>query len=220
MILAAGRGERMGELTKLTPKPLLRVAGKYLIEYSIEALKKAGIQNIVINICYRRDDIKKALGNGERYGINIIYSEEDEALETGGGIFQALPLLGSNPFVVVSCDIISDYDLKKLPLEPAGNAHLVMVDNQSFHPKGDFCLHQGKIFYGDTDTLTFGNLGIIKPELFAECASGQFRLADVFKNAIAKQQITGEHYQGQWYNIGTPLQITEYEVISDRNIRE
>ncbi|MDR3490685.1 MAG: nucleotidyltransferase family protein [Gammaproteobacteria bacterium] len=211
MILAAGRGERMKELTALTPKPLLRIAGKYLIDYSIEALKKFGIHEIVINVCYRADEIKKVLGNGERYGVNIIFSEETEALETGGGIFQALPLLGAQPFVVVSCDIISDYDFNLLPKNPLGLAHLVMVDNRDFHPRGDYCLHDGKIFKGDTNTLTFANIGIYKPELFADCVQGKFRLATVFDAAIERKQVTGEYFKGVWHNIGTPAQITEYE---------
>src|SRR5262245_47836758 len=136
MILAAGRGERMGELTSLQPKPLLRVAGHYLIEYAIANIKRAGISDIVINVSYRADQIKSALGDGKRYGVNIVYSEEKERLETGGGIFQALPLLGNEPFLVYSCDIITNYPLNLLPHQPNGLAHLIMVTNPVYHPHG------------------------------------------------------------------------------------
>lgn len=207
MILAAGRGERMGELTRDVPKPLLKVGDHYLIEYSIFALLKIGVKNIVINVCYHANQIKHALGNGERYGVNIIYSEENVALETGGGIFQALPLLGKDPFIVISSDIISAYALQNLPKEPKGLAHLVLVDNPIFHPNGDFCLTDDCISMRDINDYTFGNIGIYRHELFADCEAGHFRLGDLLKKYVPDSQLTGEYFNGFWRNIGTPDQL-------------
>lgn len=204
MILAAGRGVRMGALTENTPKPLLKVAGRYLIEYSILALTRIGVRDIVINICYHADQIKEALGDGSRYNANIHYSEEEEALETGGGIFQALPLLGDQPFIVLSSDVITDYPLEKLPQNPEQLAHLVLVDNPVFHPMGDFCLAGSQIYLAIQNQFTFGNIGIYRPELFADCHPGKFRLGDLLKEAVKNSQVTGEHYRGVWYNMGTP----------------
>lgn len=204
MILAAGRGQRMRHLTDNTPKPLLRVKHQYLIEYAIAALVKAGIHEIVINVSYLGEQIKTALGNGSQYGVNICYSEEPEALETGGGIFQALPLLGEHPFVVLSSDIISEYPLQQLLQRPIKLAHLVLVDNPSYHPRGDFGLQDQCIHIDTEPRFTFGNIGIYRPELFASYSPGRFRLADVLKPAIEKQQVTGEHYVGVWHNVGCP----------------
>ncbi len=208
MILAAGRGTRMGGLTDETPKPLLRVGKHYLIEYAIAAMVKADIREIVINISYRREQIKAALGDGARYGAALRYSEEEERLETGGGIFQALPLLGNAPFVVLSSDIISEYALEKLPKEPQALAHLVLVDNPIFHPQGDFCLQGNQIYCGGASTFTFANIGVYRPELFAECKPGHFPLSAVLMQAIARQQVTGEYFAGQWFNIGSADQLS------------
>ncbi len=207
MILAAGRGMRMGSLTDKTPKPLLRVGKHYLIEYSIRAMAKADIREIVINVSYHREQIKAALGNGDRYGVAIQYSEEEERLETGGGIFQALPLLGDAPFVVLSSDIISEYALKNLPQEPDAFAHLVVVDNPLFHPKGDFSLDGKRISCDGSPTFTFSNIGVYRSELFSKCKPGYFRLGDLLMQAIAHQQVTGEYFGGQWFNIGDPEQL-------------
>lgn len=204
MILAAGRGSRMGELTAQTPKPLLRIGDRYLIEYSLLALAKTGIKDIVINISYRAEQIRQTLGNGERYGVTIHYSEETEALETGGGVYQALPLLGDEPFIVLSCDVVTDYPLQKLPKEPKGLAHLVLVDNPPYHVEGDFCLDGEKIYCGKGVTMTFGNVGLYRPELFADCQPGHFRLGELIKRNIPQGNVTGEHYQGIWHNMGTP----------------
>jgi len=212
MILAAGRGVRMGSLTDHTPKPLLKAAGKYLIEYSIDALTKIGVREIVINICYHKDHIKKTLGDGSRYGATFYYSEEQEALETGGGVFQALPLLGDQPFIVLSSDIITDYPLSQLPKEPEQLAHLVLVNNPEFHPRGDFCLTDKKIYYTEQNQFTFANIGLYRPELFANCKPGKFRLGDLIKNAVKNSQVTGEHYEGVWHNVGTPEDLGTYEL--------
>jgi MurNAc alpha-1-phosphate uridylyltransferase len=207
MILAAGRGDRMRHLTQNTPKPLLRIKNRFLIEYSIEALANIGIKDIVINIAYCREKIKSALGNGSRYGVVLQYSEEEEALETGGGIFNALPLLGKDPFIVMSCDIISDYPLQNLRSHLGGLAHIVLVDNPDFHPTGDFYLEGDRVLLQGISRFTFANIGIYRPELFAHSQPGKFRLGDLLKEAIRKQQITGEYYKGVWHNIGTPEQL-------------
>jgi len=207
MILAAGRGERMGELTAQTPKPLLRAGGRYLIDYAIQNLKQAGIKEIVINISYRAEQIKSALGDGSHYGVNIFYSEEAERLETGGGIFQALPLLGDEPFLVVSGDIITDFPLQQLPQHLDGLAHLVMVPNPAWHPHGDFGLHEGRLVLPADAKFTFGNIGVYHPALFANCQPGHFRLASLLNPAIEAGQVTGELYQGKWHNVGTPADL-------------
>ncbi len=209
MILAAGRGERMGALTAHTPKPLLRINEQYLIQYAIVSLARAGIQDIVINISYLGDQIKKALGDGSRYGVNLLYSEEEKRLETGGGIFNALPLLGSEPFLVVSADVITDFPFKTLPKQPEGLAHLVLVDNPDFHLQGDFGLVNGRIDRLATPAFTYANIGIYRPELFAACKSGHFPLNNILFPAIDQATVTGEYYQGIWYNVGTPANLEE-----------
>jgi MurNAc alpha-1-phosphate uridylyltransferase len=209
MILAAGRGERMGALTADTPKPLLRILDKYLIEYTFANLVRAGIRDIVMNISYHAEKIKTTLGDGKQYGVNIAYSEEAKRLETGGGIFQALPLLGSDPFLVVSSDIITDFDFTTLPNDPDALAHLVMVDNPSFHPEGDFGLVNGRATMQATSTLTFANIGIYRPEFFSNCKPGHFPLNQLLFPAISASNVSGEYYNGIWYNIGTPQDIHE-----------
>lgn len=211
MILAAGRGERMGKLTADTPKPLLRAGGRYLIEYMIEQIKRAGITDIVINVAYRGEQIQQALGNGNQYGVHIEYSVEPERLETGGGIFQALPLLGSDPFLVVSSDVVTDFPLASLPQQPTGLAHLVLVKNPEFHPRGDFGLRDGLLDMNAKPAHTFANVGVYRPELFAACSPGYFPLNKILFPAIREGRVTGEFYQGSWFNIGTPEQLAEFE---------
>jgi len=204
MILAAGKGERMGQLTEKKPKSLLRAGGSYLIEHAIQSLSQAGIKEIVINVSYLKEQIIAALGKGERYGVKIVYSEESERLETGGGIAKALPLLGTEPFVVLSGDIICDYPLTQLMQKPLRLAHLVMVDNPAFKPQGDYGLNQNQeIEIGQGKTYTFANIGIYRPELFADCQPVYRPLAEVWREAILQKQITGECYRGLWYNVGT-----------------
>lgn len=207
MILAAGRGERMGILTEYTPKPLLKVAGRCLIEYSLLALAASGINEIVINLCYHRELIKSTLGDGSRYGVALHYSEEETALETGGGVYQALPWLGAEPFLVISSDIITDFPIQFLPKNPDKLAHVVLVDNPAYHTKGDFTLQKNQVVPPVGSTLTFGNISVLRPEFFADCKAGRFRLGDMLKNAVTQQAITGEHYQGSWFNIGTPNEL-------------
>ncbi|HDN69418.1 MAG: mannose-1-phosphate guanylyltransferase [Gammaproteobacteria bacterium] len=208
MILAAGRGERMRPLTDSTPKPLLRIGGQTLIERQVHALVRAGITELVINHDHFGEQIVKALGDGTAYGADITYSPEtDRALETGGGIFNALPLLGSDPFLVVNSDIWTDYAFEQLPAQPDGLAHLVMVDNPEHHPQGDFSLSTGLLSQSGPAMLTFSGIGVYRPGLFSDCTAGAFPLAPLLRQAMDAGQVSGEHYTGSWFDIGTPERL-------------
>lgn len=214
MILAAGRGERMRPLTDHTPKPLLIAGGRRLIEYHIAALVNAGIAEIVINHAHLGAQIEATLGDGSRYGAQISYSSEGETgLETAGGIFKALPLLGNAPFIVINGDIWTDYPLPQLPKEPKGSAHLVLIDNPAHHPAGDFVLREGRVSppaVGDR-TLTFSGIGVYRPELFNGCAPGKFPLAPLLRKAMETGSVTGEYYTGSWVDVGTPQRLHELD---------
>jgi len=215
MILAAGRGERMRPLTDTTPKPLLEVGGKPLIVWHLEALAQAGVHDIVINHAWLGEQIEAQLGDGRAYGVHIDYSaERPEALETAGGIIQALPLLGDAPFLVINGDIWTDYplaNLRKRFLLPGGLAQLVMVDNPPQHPDGDFALSDGVLIAEGEPRLTFSGIGVYSPELFAELAPGRRALAPILRAAMAAGKIGGEYYQGQWFDIGTPERLRELD---------
>lgn len=207
LILAAGRGERMRPLTDATPKPLLEVNGTPLIVHHIEKLAAADVRYIVINTSYMADRFPDALGDGSRWGVRLRYSYEGpQPLETGGGMRNALPLLGPEPFIAVSADIVSDIDYNALPREPQGLAHLVMVPNPAFHPEGDFTLRDGMLFE-DGDRLTFGNVGVYRRELVASEPPGAFKLLPSYRRAIAEGRLTGERFDGYWRNVGTPAQL-------------
>jgi MurNAc alpha-1-phosphate uridylyltransferase len=208
MILAAGRGERMRPLTDTTPKPLLRIGGQTMIERHVYALARVGITELVINHAHLGDQIEQALGNGHAYGVSISYSPETEgALETGGGIFNALPLLGRDPFLVVNSDIWTDFVFDQLPLQPDGLAHLVMVDNPEHHPQGDFSLSGGRLSQKGPAMLTFSGIGVYRPELFSGSVAGAFPLAPLLRRAMDEGQVSGEHYRGSWFDIGTPERL-------------
>jgi len=210
MILAAGRGERMRPLTDDTPKPLLRIGGQTLIERHIHVLSQAGISQLVINIAYLGEQLVSALGDGAAYGVEINYSREPEnALETGGGIFNALPLLGSEPFIVLNADIWTDFPFESLPSQPEGLVHLVLVDNPSHHPGGDFALTGSRVSQHGPVMRTFGGIGVYRPELFAGCRSGAFPLAPLLRRAMGDEQVSGEFYSGSWFDIGTPERLDE-----------
>ncbi len=205
IILAAGKGERMRPLTENIPKPLLEVGEKPLILYHIERLVCAGITEIVINHGRLGEKIEAALGNGSRYGAAIRYSPEgDEPLETGGGIFNALRLLGGAVFIAVNADVWSDFPFARLPPEPAGLAHLVLVDNPPHHTGGDFALSGGRLALEGGVKLTFSGIGLYRPELFHECEYGRFPLAPLLRQATAQGLVSGEHYRGLWLDVGTP----------------
>jgi N-acetyl-alpha-D-muramate 1-phosphate uridylyltransferase len=217
MILAAGRGERMRPLTDRTPKPLLQAGGKPLIGYHIEALVRAGIRDIVVNHAHLGAQIEAALGDGADYGAHIVYSHEpDGALETGGGIHRALPLLGDGPFLVVNGDIWTDFDYATLPEDFAGLAYLVLVDNPEQHPCGDFCLREGRVAECDGPRLTFSGIGLYRAALFADSLPGKFPLAPLLRAAMARDEVDGTHYRGRWSDIGTPERLQALDRLLSR----
>ncbi|MCW8917814.1 MAG: nucleotidyltransferase family protein [Gammaproteobacteria bacterium] len=216
MILAAGRGERMRPLTDHTPKPLLVAGGRRLIEHHLLALAAAGIDEVVINHAHLGEQIEAVLGSGERYGVSIHYSPEGAALETGGGILHALPLLGAAPFVVVNGDIWCDYPFARLRGVEVrrGGAHLVLVPNPPQHPAGDFLLRDGLV--GDEDQgeggrLTFSGIGLYHPSLFDGCQAGPFPLAPLLRRAMAAGRVSGERFTGRWFDIGTPERLQQLD---------
>ncbi len=213
MILAAGKGERMRPLTLHTPKPLLPVAGQPLIEYHLRALAAAGFTEVVINHAWLGQQIENHLGDGSRFGLSIRYSPEGEPLETGGGIFKALPLLGEGPFLLVNGDVWTDYDLARLRVPLQGLAHLVLVDNPGHHGRGDFRLQGTQVVDGDDapGTLTFSGLSVLHPALFDGCQPGAFKLAPLLRQAMAAGQVSGEHYLGRWVDVGTQERLAEVE---------
>ncbi|MEE9677862.1 nucleotidyltransferase family protein [Pseudomonas moraviensis] len=215
MILAAGKGERMRPLTLTTPKPLVRAAGVPLIEYHLRALAAAGFNEIVINHAWLGQQIEDHLGDGSRFGLSIQYSPEGEPLETGGGIFRALSLLGDDAFLVVNGDIWTDYDFSVLHQPINGLAHLVLAGNPPHHPKGDFTLIDGKVQDGEPDaqTLTYSGIAVLHPQLFDGCSDGAFKLAPLLRNAMAKGEVTGERLKGHWVDVGTYERLAEAEAL-------
>ena len=214
MILAAGRGERMRPLTDDTPKPLLAAGGKPLIAWLIEALVRAGMRDIVINHAHLGHRLEAALGDGGRFGARIVWSPEAEALETAGGIANALPLLGGEPFVVVNGDIHCDYDFARLsPLAAGLRAHLVLVPNPPHRPQGDFVLHDdGRVCAEGGPKLTFSGIGIYHPQLFAGIVRGaRAPLAPLLRAAMAAGAVGGELHTGRWIDVGTPERLAELD---------
>ena len=209
MILAAGRGERMGALTERVPKPLLEVGGRPLIEHQVRKLAAAGFRDVVVNIAWLGERIEAHLGNGSAFGVRVRYSREPEgALDTGGGIRGALPLLGEEPFVAVNADVWSDYPLEKLHGAGAGGGHIVLVDNPAHHPRGDFSLAPGgTVVEAGRDRLTFSGIGRYSPRLFAARPDRRFPLAEVLREAIAAGVLSGEHHRGEWIDVGTPVRL-------------
>ncbi|WP_111655793.1 N-acetylmuramate alpha-1-phosphate uridylyltransferase MurU [Isoalcanivorax indicus] len=211
MILAAGLGTRMRPLTEHTPKPLLQVGGKTLIEYHIAALARAGIRDLVINTAWLGEQIEAALGAGEGHGVRIQWSREGQPLDTAGGIRRALPLLGDAPFVVVNGDVWTDFDFSTLPRAPRAEAHVLLVDNPPQHPQGDFWLApDGRVQDAAPDAaarrLTFSGIGVYHPALFARCP-GEARLAPLLRDAMAHDAVSGSVHDGRWYDIGTPARL-------------
>lgn len=215
MILAAGRGERMRPLTDQKPKPLLKVGGKALIVWHIERLVKSGFKDIVINHAYLGEQIEEALGDGMQWDAQIEYSPEETALETAGGIANALPLLGNAPFLVINGDIFCEIDFSSLKhaLNKPNLAHLVMVNNPVQHPHGDFALQANRLKAEGEKKLTFSGIGVYSPALFHPVIRGNAaKLAPLLKQAMAKGWVTGEHYQGTWHDIGTPERLQQMNV--------
>lgn len=220
MILAAGRGERMRPLTDTKPKPLLQAGGKSLIEYQLIRLANAGFTEIVINHAYLGEMIETALGNGNRYGVNIQYSHEPLVLETAGGIANAMPLLTNEaqdqPFLVVNADVYSEMDyatllpvLSRMQSSPEeGLVHLVLVDNPEHHPEGDFSLNGTKVQLEGNDKLTFSGVGAYQPRFFRDVLPNKpAKLAPLLRSAINDQKISGEHFHVLWIDVGTPARL-------------
>lgn len=216
MILAAGLGTRMRPLTDTLPKPLLQAGGRALIEYHIENLARAGIDDIVINHFYLGDILEAALGDGSNYGVRLQYSRETERLETAGGIVKALPLLGDEAFAVISGDIWTDYDYRHLHSVNGVDekARLVMVDNPAHHSKGDFALQKDgrlRLAQPEDKGLTYSGISVMHPALFAGLAEAPLALRPVLDEAIAAGQISAQVYEGAWFDIGTPQRLEELE---------
>ena len=210
MILAAGRGERMRPLTDHTPKPLLKVGGKPLIVWHLERLAKAGFKEIVINHAHLGEQLEQALGDGSQWSLHIQYSPEKIALETAGGIANALPLLGAEPFLVVNGDTFTEIDFGVLThaLQTNHHAHLVLVNNPPQHPNGDFAIEADRLKNTGEKMLTFSGVGVYHPDLFANVTRGEpAKLAPLLRQAIAEDQATAEYYQGVWHDIGTPERL-------------
>lgn len=208
MVLAAGRGERLRPLTDRLPKPLLVVRGKPLIVWHLEALARAGVRDVVINLSWLGGLIRDTVGSGGRFGLTIRFSEEPAgALEAGGGIFQALPLLGSAPFLVVNGDTYTDLDFARLAIGPTALAHLVLVPNPEHHPRGDFALRAGAVLAAGEPRYTYAGIGIYRPELFAQCKAGRFPLLPLLLEASAAQRLRGERFDGAWTDVGTAARL-------------
>ncbi|MCX0338438.1 N-acetylmuramate alpha-1-phosphate uridylyltransferase MurU [Acinetobacter radioresistens] len=213
MILAAGLGNRMRPLTLTTPKPLLEVGGKPLIVWHLEKLQRIGVRDIVINTAWLGEKLVDALGNGSAFGVNILWSHEDEGLETAGGIINALPLLGHEPFILVNGDVWTTMDFAPLlQTELTGHlAHLVLVDNPPQHPQGDFILSQGHAYTfaqaKSGEALTYSGIAVLSPELFVGLEPGKRPLAPLLKEAMQQQQVSAEKMQGIWVDVGTPERL-------------
>jgi MurNAc alpha-1-phosphate uridylyltransferase len=217
MILAAGRGERMRPLTDRTPKSLLQVGGKPLIFRHLEKLAGAGFGGVVINHAHLGEQIESAVGDGSRWNLAIRYSREAHALETAGGIRFALPLLREAVFAVINADVYSDYDYVRLAqamvrMQPATLAHLVLIDNPTHNPAGDFSLEGDLVRATTGDLLTFSGIGVYRAALFDPVAAGsKHALAPLLRAQMAHGRITGEHHRGAWHDIGTPQRLAELE---------
>jgi len=212
MILAAGRGERLRPLTDTLPKPLVKVRGKPLIEHHIQALSTAGFREIVINQGHLGDLLREKIGDGGRWDISIHWSDEQpSALETGGGIHQALPLLGSAPFLVVNGDIWTDYPFARLRAVKCDWAHLVMIANPVHNPRGDFALLGTRIRNEGDEKLTFSGIGVYHPRLFDGCEPGKFSVVPLLRSAMKNHLVTGEHYAGCWDDVGTLERLESIE---------
>ncbi len=205
MILAAGRGERLRPHTDITPKPLILVGQHRLIEYHLLNLAGAGIRQVVVNISWLGDQIRDTLGDGSRYGLAITYSDEgEEALETAGGIINALPLLGEALFIVINGDIWCDYDLAGLITRDLRHeAHLVLVNNPEHNPEGDFAIEDGMIRNNGENKLTYSGIGLYTPAFFADTQPGKKALGPILRKKSDQNRISGEIYPGQWVDIGT-----------------
>jgi len=210
MILAAGEGRRMRPLTDHTPKPLLKVAGRTLLEHHIINLRDAGITDLVVNGAYLGEQVKRFCGDGSRWGVNIAFSMESKPLETAGGIINALPLLGDAPFLVVNGDVYCPYRFGELASTslPEGCAHIVLVPNPAHNSEGDFSLLDRKVTHRSDKAWTFSGLGLYTPKFFADCAPGTRPLKPLLDAAIDEDRLSGQVWKGLWTDVGTPERLT------------
>jgi len=216
MILAAGRGERMRPLTDACPKPLLKINGKALIDYHLESLAASGIKEVVINTAWLGEQVSLHVGDGSRWGMNVQFSHEGwPALETGGGIFNALSLLGNEPFLVINGDVFTSWRLASptLPAKWQANSliHLILVPNPPHHPRGDFGLRDHVLTENATEQFTYSGIGFFHPDLFAECRDSTFKLAPLLYGAVHKNRATGELFSGIWSDVGTPERLASLQ---------
>lgn len=210
MILAAGRGERLRPITETTPKALVEVHGRSLLERHLDSLKAAGIETVVINLGWLGEKIAGKIGSGRAYGLNVVYSPEgDDILETGGGIHRALPLLGSEPFLVVNADIYTDMPLPPAELADEDMGHLVLVPRPPHKQHGDFDLRDGRVCDSGPAAYTFSGVAVYRPGFFAECEPGRFPLAPMLRTAARAGQLAGSLYRGLWEDVGTPERLAE-----------
>jgi MurNAc alpha-1-phosphate uridylyltransferase len=208
LIFAAGRGERLRPLTDATPKPLLLAGGKRLIEWHLQSLARAGVREVVINTAHLADQFPAALGDGSRWNLRIHYAYEGaQALETGGGMLHALPLLGDAPFIAVNGDIFTAFDFSTLPPDPVGLAHLIVVDNPPQHAHGDFVLRDGLLHDEPGPRLTFAGIGVSRPQLLAGRQPGTFGITPILRSAMGEGKVRGEHFRGVWHDIGTASRL-------------
>ena len=212
MILAAGKGERMMPLTRDRPKPLLNVLGRPLIQYHLQALARAGVTDIVINTARLGFMIEDMLGDGSSFGVSIRYSHEgDEPLGTGGGVQKALPLLQGDPFILINGDIWTDFDFGRLTCDVPAPVHLVMVDNPEHNPAGDFVLANGRIQARGPEQLTYSGIGVYSTDFFSQGNAPMFSFIPALKEAMARNEVSGEYFAGTWFDIGTPERLEDLE---------
>ena len=222
MILAAGRGERFRPLTDTLPKPLIPVRGEVLIERHLWQLAAAGIVQVVINLGWLGETIEARLGDGARYGVTIAWSREGwPCLETGGGVFHALSLLGAGPFLLLNADVWTDYPLRELVRRAAelpehDLAHMILVPNPPHHPRGDCTLAGGRVVPACAETHTFSGLSVLRPALFAQAEGGAFPLLPLLREASIRGQVSGEIYEGRWSDVGTPQRLEALEKILEK----
>jgi len=208
MILAAGRGERLRPITDSVPKCLVEVRGQSLLERHLEHVSKAGIKDVVINLGWLGEQIVERVGSGSEYGLNILYSDEgDDVLETGGGIHKALPILGSEPFLVLNADIFTEMPVPEITLRDNALGHLVLVPTPDYRAVGDFDLKRGSIRNGDSPALTFSGAAMYRPEFFGGCEAGRFSIVPLMRAAADAGRLQGSLYEGGWADVGTPERL-------------
>lgn len=218
IILAAGKGKRFGNITKIVPKPLIKLGEFSLIEHNIILLKKYGFEEIIINVSHLSDLIINSLGNGEKYNVNIKYSiEHPEPLETGGGIQNALRLLGDKPFLVINSDIFTDCNLSKIKINSSDLASLVMVENPSHNIQGDFSILKNRIILNKRNDTTYSGIGIYKPEFFQNNIVKKYKLIDLLIKHIKNDKVSGFHFKGIWHDVGNEERLTEVKNLFFKN---